>query len=327
MNSARQRIVVSVPARLHFGFLDLDGGLGRRFGSIGLAISGLRTQLTVASSSRFEVSGADSIRARYYIERLYDLLGLSGGCAVHIIETIPSHAGLGSGTQLALALAAAVRRLHDLPLDVRGDAVRLGRGARSGIGVGLFQSGGLVVDGGRGPASGVAPVICRVPFPEAWRVILVLDRGRTGVHGDDELAAFARLPPFPAADAAHICRIVLMQALPALAEADLISFAAAIKEMQRLLGEYFAPLQGGSAFSSPDVAAALGLLEGEGAHGIGQSSWGPTGFAFTASQSEAERLVAFARQHPRCAGLDIRACHGLNHGADITVEATAPPYR
>jgi beta-RFAP synthase len=316
-------VTVSVPARLHFGFLDLNGGLGRRFGSVGLSVSGLRTRISVAARSQMQVSGPERERASRYSDRLRDALGLAGAYDVQIAEAIPSHAGLGSGTQLALALAAAFRRLHGLPLDIRADAARLGRGERSGVGMGLFEGGGVVVDGGHGSATDIAPIVCRMPFPHDWRIVLVLDRTRTGVHGEDEIAAFARLPPFPSGDAAHICRLVLMQVLPALAEADLVAFAAAIKEMQRLLGAYFAPLQGGSPFASPDVAAALDLLEGEGALGSGQSSWGPTGFAFARSQNEADRLVAFAHRHPRCQGLDIRACKGLNHGADIAAEPVA----
>src|SRR5581483_7464123 len=100
-------------------------------------------------------------------------------------EVAPAHAGLGSGTQLALAIAAGLRRMHGLPLDVRGDAVRVGRGARSGLGIGLFDTGGVIVDGGRGASSDAAPVICRLPFPQDWRILLVLDPACTGVHGDD----------------------------------------------------------------------------------------------------------------------------------------------
>lgn len=316
-------MTVTVPARLHLGFLDLNGGLGRRFGSIGLAIGGLRTRVVMSAAARLQYSGPDSARARRYVERLQEFLGLDGAMRVHVAETVPGHAGLGSGTQLALALSAGIRRLHGLPLDIRGDAFRLGRGRRSGVGIGLFDTGGLVVDGGRGEAMAPAPIVSRIPFPDAWRVVVVLDPNRTGVHGADEIAAFERLPPMPAAEAAHICRLVLMQVMPALAETDLVAFAASIEEMQRLLGRYFAPLQGGSAFSSPDVAAAMRLLEGEGALGTGQSSWGPTGFAFAPSQDEAERLVAFARRHPLCRGLDIRACKGLNHGADIGADTAA----
>jgi beta-RFAP synthase len=313
-------VTVTVPARLHFGFLDLNGGLGRRFGSIGLAISDLRTRVSVSRASEVVVSGADAERARNSAARLCAALQLRGGYRLHVEDAVPSHAGLGSGTQMALAVAAALRTLHGLPLDVRGDAMRLGRGGRSGIGIGLFDSGGVVVDGGRRTSGEAAPVVSRLPFPEDWRIVLVLDRGRVGVHGDDEGAAFARLPPFPAADAAHICRVVLMQALPALAERDLPSFAAAINDMQRLLGAHFAPLQGGHAFTSPDVSAALDVLEDAGALGRGQSSWGPTGFTFARAADEAERLVQFARNHPRCRGLDIRACKALNRGAEISTD-------
>jgi predicted sugar kinase len=114
-----------------------------------------------------------------------------------------------------------------------------------------------------------------------------------------------------------------MQALPALAEADIGSFAASIKQMQTILGAYFAPLQGGYPFASPDVAAALELLESEGALGIGQSSWGPTGFAFVRSLNEAKHLIAFARGQPRCETVDIIACKGLNRGADIEAATVA----
>jgi beta-RFAP synthase len=316
-------VTVTASARLHLGFLDLNGELGRSFGSFGLAISDLRTRVVISRAAVPRLSGPDSGRARRYLERLQVLLPLDGAHHVHIAEAIPGHAGLGSGTQLALALAAGIRTLHNMPLDIRGDAFHFGRGRRSGVGIGLFESGGIVVDGGCGDRTRVAPIVSRIPFPDQWRILLVLDRKRIGVHGEEESAAFARLPAFAATDSAHICRLVLMQALPALAEADLDSFAAAIEQMQTILGAYFAPLQGGHPFTSPDVAAALKLLESEGALGIGQSSWGPTGFAFVRSLDEAKRLIAFARNHPCCKTLDIIACKGLNRGADIEAAMVA----
>jgi beta-RFAP synthase len=225
-----------------------------------------------------------------------------------------------------LAVAAGVRRFHGLPLDVRGDAIRLGRGARSGVGIGLFDHGGLVVDGGRGPLTTAAPIVSRMQFPDHWRILVVLDPHRQGMHGADERDVFNKLAPFSDAEAAHLCRLVLMKALPALAECDIAGFGSAIKEMQMLLGDYFAAIQGGSRFSSPDVAAALGALEDEGAYGIGQSSWGPTGFAFAASAEEANRLLESIRRHPRGRDLDIRVVSALNRGAQIVshVEADEP---
>lgn len=314
-------ITVTVPARLHLGFLDLNGGLGRRFGSIGLAISGPRTRITIGMGARMHVTGPERERVTGHLAAMQRALDLEGAHHVTIDEVVPPHVGLGSGTQLALAVAAALRRLHGLPLDVRADALRLGRGARSGIGIGLFEHGGLVVDGGRGPAGLVAPIISRMAFPERWRVFLVLDRRRQGVHGADERDVFDRLPPWSEADAAHLCRLVLMQALPAVAEHDIVAFGSAIREMQARLGDYFAALQGGQRFSSPDVAGALELLEREGALGIGQSSWGPTGFAFAPSPESADRLLARAHGDPRCRNLEIRTCSGLNRGAEIIAHA------
>lgn len=316
-------IAVTVPARLHLGFFDLNGRLGRRFGSIGLAISDLRTSITIRRAKRTAVSGPESERVRQYLRAMVEWLALDGGHDVKITEIVPAHAGLGSGTQLALAVAAGVRRLHNRPLDVEGDAVKLGRGTRSGIGIGLFHNGGLVVDGGRGQEPKPAPIISRLPFPDLWRVLVVLDPERRGLHGPDEVATFAALPPMPDADAAHTCRLILMKALPALAEHDLANFGAAIKELQTRLGDYFARAQGGSRFTSPDVAAVLAALNSAGAHGIGQSSWGPTGFAFAPSADEADRLAAIARQHPSSRGLDIRICTALNRGAEIVAHTHA----
>lgn len=319
-------VTVTVPARLHLGFLDLNGGLGRRFGSIGLAINGLKTSITFTAASQLRVTGPESERVRGYLQAMQRALDIENTCHVRIDEVVPAHAGLGSGTQIALAVAAGVRRFHGLPLDVRGDAVRLERGARSGVGIGLFDHGGLVVDGGRGPLTTAAPVVSRMPFPEQWRILVVLDPHRQGVHGPDEREVFSKLSPSSDGEAAHLCRLVLMKALPALAECDIAGFGSAIKEMQVLLGDYFAAIQGGSRFSSPDVAAALAALEDEGAYGIGQSSWGPTGFAFAPSAEEANRLVESIYRHPRCRDLDIRTVAGLNRGAHIVshVEADEP---
>ena len=315
-------VSVVAPARLHLGFLDLNGGLGRRFGSIGLAISSPRTTLTIRIGRQGEIVGPESARVGGHLEAMQQWLGLGGPHRVRIEEAIPSHVGLGSGTQLALAVAAGVRALHGLPLDSAGDAVRLRRGARSGVGVGLFDSGGLVVDGGHGSGHGTAPIICRIPFPEHWRVLIVRDPTRQGLHGSNEAEAFTKLPPFPAQSADFLCRLVLMKGLPALAECDLPSFGAAVRDMQLLLGDHFAPMQGGRRFTSPEVGACLDALGRAGAHGVGQSSWGPTGFAFTSSAAEADRLAGLARQsHGK--GLDIRVCTGLNRGADITARVIA----
>jgi beta-ribofuranosylaminobenzene 5'-phosphate synthase len=157
-----------------------------------------------------------------------------------------------------------------------------------------------------------------MPIPDDWCVLLILDPARQGKHGADESAAFENLPPFPGALAAHLCRLVVMKALPSLVEHDLDGFGSAITELQARLGDYYAPAQGGSRFMSPDIGAVLDALADAGATGIGQSSWGPTAFAFAPSCTEAERMAALARRHPGARALDIRICVGLNRGAEVT---------
>jgi len=313
-------VTVTAPARLHLVFLDPSGGLGRQFASIGLAIADLGTRISIRAAASAHVEGMEHARVAQHLETMQRHLRLSGAYAARIEQTVPAHAGLGSGTQIALAVAAGIRRLHDLPFDVAGDAIRLGRGSRSGIGIGIFDRGGLILDGGRGPATITPPIISRLSFPPQWRVMLVLDPSRKGVHGPEEGAAFEMLPPFPEPEAAHHCRLMLMKALPAVAEGDLASFGSAIRELQSRVGDYFAPIQGGSRFTSPAVAAALARLEEAGAYGLGQSSWGPTGFAFASSAEEADRLLAVLHRDERLRVLDIRVCSGLNRGAQIDVD-------
>jgi beta-RFAP synthase len=314
-------ITVTTPARLHLGFLDLNGSLGRRFGSIGLSITGLRTKVVFRHAPATHVTGPEHERVRSHVDKLARRLAVDGGHAVQVLEAVPAHAGLGSGTQLALAVAAGIRRLHGLPLDIQEDALYLGRGGRSGAGMGLFHSGGLVVDGGNAKNGLAAPIVSHLRFPDRWRIIVALDPARRGMHGAAETEAFTRLPPFPDRDAGRLCRLVIMKMLPAVVEEDIVSFGSAVTEIQSVVGGYFAPAQGGSAFTSPDVEGVLTTLASEGAVGIGQSSWGPTGFAFAASEDQADRLAHIARTHVHGHGLDIRVCAGFNRAAEISVES------
>ncbi len=311
-------VTVSCTARLHLGFFDLDGGLGRRFGSIGLSLSGPVTSLIARRAETTRIAGPEKDRAARYVALMQERIGRPGGYDVDIRQAMPPHAGLGSGTQIALAVAAALRRLHGLPEDLRGDAAHLGRGARSGIGIGLFSQGGLVIDGGKGNLPGPPPLLVRVPVPATWRVLLVLDREREGLSGPRERAAFAALGPMDPAVSGAICRLVLMQALPALAEQDLAAFGAAVTAMQHHAGDYFAPSQGGR-FTSPLVAAAMQALTEAGATGIGQSSWGPTGFAFAASENDARQFASVLEQQGMTKRLDLLICRVLNCGASVTL--------
>lgn len=322
---------VEVPARLHLGFLDMEGGLGRRFGSLGLTLDGLGTALTLIRSeaARGTPEPTDG-RARGYLDRLCGVLDLENRFSLCLGRTIPSHSGLGSGTQLALAVGAALSAMTGRTLPPRRVASLLDRGARSGIGVGAFEQGGVILDGGKGALDEPPPVISRMALPEAWRMVLVFDDANRGLSGTAETVAFRDLPPFPADKAAYLCRLALMVGLPALAEGDAMRFGAAVTELQSVVGDHFAPAQGGR-FSSPDVAEVLRWLPSVGATGVGQSSWGPTGFAIFGDAGSAERAAEDARARWRTrANLRFVVCRGRNRGAVVETfsgqSAVAPGY-
>jgi beta-RFAP synthase len=312
-------VQVTTAARLHLGFLDLAGNLGRRFGSIGLAIDAFETRVELREAQSFEVLGEERERGAQVARRIAESLGLDTGKQLIISNAIPAHAGLGSGTQLALAIATAFRLLAGLPPDAREDARLLDRGARSGVGVALFERGGLAVDAGRGPNTEIPPLVAWVNFPRDWRILLLLDPHVAGAHGEEERRAFAGLPRFPAEAASEICRCTLMQILPGAVEADLEAFGDGVARIQEILGDHFASAQGGGRFISIPVSRVAARLKALGARGIGQSSWGPTGFAFASDPDHAQFLARRARAE-REPWVEIRICNARDHGAEIREE-------
>ena len=308
---------LEAPARLHMGFLDLDASLGRQFGSLGVGIEGLSTCLSLKPSDDLIVEGPDAERALTSLHRLGEALGRRWTGHLTLSRCVPPHAGLGSGTQMALAAGIAMCRLHGLSLPAGEVAHLSGRGRRSGIGIATFEAAGLVVDAGRGPNTRIPPVVARLSMPPDWRFLIIRDPVSQGLHGRAEIEAFAALPPFPRALAADLCHRVLMEALPALSEGDLAGFGEAIETLQRAVGDHFAPRQGGR-FTSPRVAETLEWAGRLGAKARGQSSWGPTGFCLMPSLKAAEALIlALKRDCPAAQGLIIDLAAPARQGATL----------
>jgi beta-ribofuranosylaminobenzene 5'-phosphate synthase len=328
-------VAVRAPGRLHLGFLDPAGSLGRRFGSVGLVIGGFETQVEISASPVDQLTAAgpaeqaEMARAAACLRLLRDHSACGDPLHLRLAQVLPAHAGFGSGTQLALAIGRAFALWHGLSLSTPTLAQWLGRGLRSGVGIAGFDHGGLIVDGGPGADGAPAAVLSRIPLPEAWRVLVVQDSAQQGLSGDAERQRLASLPPLPQALAADICHQVLMRVLPGVAGADFAPFAAGVTRIQQVLGEHFAPAQGGHAFTSHAVGRVLGWLArhpaGAGA-AIGQSSWGPTGFAILPSQEEAQAAIAAVRAAGIVApSLALRIVSGRNTGATLIDARHAVP--
>jgi beta-RFAP synthase len=215
-----------------------------------------------------------------------------------VIEAIPTHVGLGSGTKLALAVTAALAALAGQTPGPRTMARAAGRGARSGVGLWTFVLGGLVVEGGvRRGVEQPAPLVARHAMPDEWRCVLAIPDAEPGLSGRAEEEAFARLRP-DSDRAALIAQLVLTSLLPGLAEGDLSEFGAALTRVQRLVGESFASVQGG--VFHPRAGALVDALLRLGAAGAGQSSWGPAVYGVVAGEQAGLELAR--RMEPELAG-------------------------
>ena len=322
--SENKTIEVIAPARLHLGFLDMNGSVGRKFGSIGLSLSDIATHLSVTEASEVTATGPSAQYAEEYAKLILDNLMLDRGVHIKIDKAIPEHVGLGSGTQLSLAVGTAITRLFGKSLTTRELAKFFHRGARSGIGTGTFDSGGFIVDGGRGESTDIPPVITHLPFPEEWRVLLVFDKDVEGINGNPEKQIFNELLPMTGEVSGRICRLVLMQVLPALAEKNCVDFGSAITEIQTMVGEHFSDAQNGH-YSSQRVAEIMHWLSDNGATGIGQSSWGPTGFAIYPNELEAYSALQSVRKNwQEEKNLDFCLCTARNTMADVIVDGQLP---
>ena len=310
-------IAIIAPARLHLGFYDLHGGNGRLFGSLGVGINEIYTHVTASESKDVIVRGESRGRASNYVGRILEYFDIDQGVTVTVHKAIPEHTGLGSGTQLSLAIAHAVAGLFDKKINIASISRILDRGNRSGVGIGTFKHGGIVVDGGRGVDTIVPPVISHQDFPEAWRLLLVIDHGIQGINGIPEIEAFKNLPPMEESTSEYLCRLILTRLLPSVSEEDCRVFGMALAEMQTIIGDYFAPAQGGR-FSSHLVEEVLQPLIPQGATAVGQSSWGPAGFALFENETRAYHGLRKIRENYKDNNrLEFRICSGRNYGAEI----------
>jgi beta-ribofuranosylaminobenzene 5'-phosphate synthase len=319
-------VTLRAPGRLHLGFLDPSGSLGRRFGSIGMVIEGFETEVEIGAALANRITADTSegdtqmARASAYLHTLRERSGRLEPLHLRLLRVLPAHGGFGSGTQLALAIARAFAQWHRLDVSTPTLAHWLGRGQRSGIGIHGFDQGGLLVDGGPTADARPAPLLSRIALPQAWRIVVVQDERERGLSGGDEKGAMAGLAAMPAARAAEICHEVLMRVLPGAASAEFDVFARGVSRVQQLLGEHFAPAQNGCAYTSAAVGRLMDWV-GASAHqaAIGQSSWGPTGFAIVESQAHAEALERAVRSADLIEpGLVLRIVAPRNRGAEIT---------
>lgn len=324
--------VRTAPCRLHFGLFHVpvegltewpDGRDLLQFGGLGMMVRDPCVRCRFEESDEWSFAGSLAERAAEFAK----LVPRSRPYRI-VADGPPEHVGLGVGTALGLTIIGYLlahsgglvwsepRTHHDLI----AHAAR--RGKRSGIGVHGNKCGGFIVDDGK--------IVCpeftsdseireRIDVPDDWRVVLVRPPTVGQLwHGDAERGAFrrARSPDAALDTTTRLLRLANESIIPAIKRKDFETFAANLTDFNRIAGEPFQDDQGGP-FADPAVAGVIDELIAWGVLGVGQSSWGPTVFAFASNPDDARRLADRIRDRfPNLA--DVRVTAADNSGARIS---------
>ncbi len=244
---------VRTGSRLHFGLMELAAGEPLRYAGLGLMLdepgwvirmSSAKSPLSVSRPGRWGFGGkpyGDEQQNELRL-RIAKFLGFSEtgqGCGdtaclcVDVLRELPLHCGLGSGTQLAAALAVGKHLLGSPQCSTTGsepeeeysepeeafseaagewlpcdrllpdlDTVRLaqlsGRGLRSAVGLHGFLHGGFILDEGYAGQAHVREISSRsVALPADWWVVLMCPDLAERVSGELESKRLARIAQRP----------------------------------------------------------------------------------------------------------------------------------
>jgi beta-ribofuranosylaminobenzene 5'-phosphate synthase len=311
-------VLVTAPARLHFGMLDPAGLGARRYGGFGVGVEHPRVVVGLRARSDGQVtgSGPQAQRAAEFARRARAAFGLAEGVDVTVYEAIPAHSGLGSGTKLGLSIARGVSELAGVAAEPERLAVATGRGERSSVGSWTFAAPGLVVEAGVRQGDAISPLVARHAMPDHWRCVLALPLGAEGLSGTAEERFFSERLHDAHAIEPRVSRLLLTDLLPGLLAADLDEFGDALTEIQRETGAMFAPQQGG--VFHPRAAPLVDALLALGVGAVGQSSWGPSVYGIVDGAGRAREVAD--RLHARVgADTDVRVVDFDRRGAWVAL--------
>lgn len=278
-------VEVSAPSHVHTGNIDINGGLGRLYGTLGFTLEEPRLKMKICRDNDNSVDGTSRGDVLGYVELFSKLYNVK--MRVIVEEEIPPHVGLGSTTPIALGVGVAAAILSGRRYRLEEIALAAGRSQVSGLGYHAFMGGGFIVDGGFKPGvKMVPPLLARIPVPSKYRIVYAVPNARL----DEILALKEReeeiLESMPVMDeemAARNSRIVLMGILPAALEGDWATAGRWLYEFNRGLGEYWASRQEG-VYCCREVEEVVDFLMERGAYCACQSSWGPTVYGLLPSQ-------------------------------------------
>jgi beta-ribofuranosylaminobenzene 5'-phosphate synthase len=327
--------MIKAPSRLHITLIDLNGSMGRVDGGVGLTLENPHLVLTcdradngvqVGFAHKDKLSRNRIKEYRDKIEgaslKMMEYLGLEGGFNFNVGETYPPHSGLGTGTQLSLSAGKLISAYADQDLDAQTIGRIVGRGGTSGIGVAAFQDGGLIIDGGHlkseksiflpssASQASPPPVIARYDIPEDWKILLVIPHFEDRVSGKKEINIFQEFCPIPLQEVEKLSHLLLMKMMPAVVEGDLDAFGEALNSIQDI---GFKKIE--NNLQNPVIDKIMESLRWAGAAGAGMSSFGPTVYAITDTNSKG--LISAVEDTLGAIDSEIILTRAQNHGAEI----------
>lgn len=327
LNLENYNIMVRIKCycRINLGLIDLSEKPHRIDGSHGMYTNLVMGQVTIQSSSMNRVVINSSYPERYHevIERCKRIVGSKFNKFSVLVENfIGRHNGLGSGTQLSMAIVEAFNKEFNLELSLDDKAYLAGSGGTSSVGVFCFDRGGYIFDAGRlypkekssrGPSENyrfhkLSTLLTRLELPK-WYVCILIPKTSTIVFDELETSLFEKHLPIPDDEVNMLCKLILMGIMPAIVAHDFSSFCFSIEQSMKIGFRSREILTYGST-----IKEQMQELKQAGFQGVGMSSFGPTIFGFSANKTTEK--VAVDKLKKRTSS-EIYLTTLRNKGADI----------
>ncbi len=276
----RNTLIVSSPSHLHAGNIDLNGSMGRLYGTLGFALEKPRFTIKVKAIKNKSIEESTDKEILSYLNLYRDYMGCNKEFFIEIISDIPKHVGLGRTTAMSLSIGFALNILCKTHLDVTELAEIANRGNRnSALGLYSFKYGGFIVDGGV-KSNKVAPIIFRGLIDEKYKLLIAIPEKpiKDIVRlKEKEEAILSSMPKMDDNFAAYLSRLVLMKILPSFAEGDFYTFGKGLTEFNSSLGKYWSKYQGG-IYCCDETSKIIEEMKKLNSLCACQSSWGPTAY-------------------------------------------------
>ncbi|AFZ70158.1 putative sugar kinase [Caldisphaera lagunensis DSM 15908] len=273
-----EKVFVETGSRLHAGFYYAGNEWNVKWGSAGFYIKD-PSFIAEFSYGQNEFIGPDFIKKK--VERISELLKINN-YRVKVLSYIPEHIGLGSGTQIELAIINAFKKLFNLNVNINEIINEMNIAKYSGTGYLLFYNGGFVADAGR-PENGEPKVLIHHNIPEKWRFVYVTPDLKKGLDYNQE-EKILKNPWEPSEGVKRLMSYGLLRLASGIAREDIEDALEGLRMIQEGTGLYFSKTQGGSY--REDLSKIVSELW-RSRMIVAQSSWGPTLYTIS-REDEAE---------------------------------------